>query len=66
MQQLKGSMKKAWGKLTDDDVALYEGQKDKFYGRVTELHGDAREAAEKKMAEMEKACGCASNENKAA
>ena len=68
-EQLKGEIKKAWGKLTDDDVLLYNGQKDKFLGKVQEKYGLAREAAEERMKEIEKSCGCSSstsNKNRAA
>lgn len=54
LDQLKGGIKKTWAKLTDNDVLLFEGQKDKFYGKIKELHGDTREAAEKKMEELQK------------
>jgi uncharacterized protein YjbJ (UPF0337 family) len=54
LDQLKGKIKESWGKLTDDDMALYEGQSDKFYGRLKELYGIAREGADKRMREIEK------------
>ena len=55
-EQLKGEIKKTWGKLTDNDVMLFNGQKDKFFGKLKEMHGVEREEAEKKMAELEKTC----------
>lgn len=54
LEQLKGSIKKTWGSLTDDDVLLADGQLDKFYGRIKELHGDEREVAEKKLDQLKK------------
>ena len=63
-EQLKGEMKKTWGKLTDNDLMLYNGQTEKFFGKVKEMHGDTKEAAEKKMEEMKKAC--AARKDKAA
>ncbi len=45
-EQIKGEIKKTWGKLTDDDIALLDGQQDSFYGKVKEHYGIAREAAE--------------------
>lgn len=54
LEQLKGGIKKTWAKLTDNDVLLFEGQQDKFYGKIKELHGDTREAAEKKIEELQK------------
>ncbi len=63
--QLKGEIKKAWGKLTDDEVLLYNGKQDQFYGKVQEKYGIAKEAAEKQMQAFEKSCGCSSAEKPA-
>lgn len=66
LEQLIGSIKKTWAKLTDDDLLLLEGQRDKFYGKIKELHGESRAAAEKKLAELEKSSGCQWNDKTAA
>lgn len=66
LEQFKGSIKKTWAKLTDDDLLLMEGQQDKFYGKIKELHGESREQAEKKLAEIEKACGYSASRKNAA
>ena len=42
-QQLSGSIKATWGKLTDDEVAFYNGQQDKFFGALKEKYGIAKE-----------------------
>ena len=42
-KQFKGDLKKQWGKLTDDDLLIIEGNYDKFEGRVQERYGDKRE-----------------------
>ncbi len=52
--QLKGEIKKAWGKLTDDEVELFNGNATKFYGVVEEKYGLAKDAAEKKIKEIQK------------
>ena len=54
LAQLKGSIKQTWGKLTDNDIMLADGQLDKFYGRIKEEHGDEREVAEKKLDQLKK------------
>ena len=41
--QIKGSVKEAFGKLTDDDLMQIEGDYDKFVGRVQERYGDKKE-----------------------
>ena len=64
-QQFKGKVKEAWGKLTDDDIALYNGKKEQFFGKVQEKYGIAKEDAEKKVKEWEKACGSCSDDKAA-
>ena len=55
-EQIKGEIKKAWGKLTDDEIMLYNGKQDQFFGKVKEKYGIAKEAAELRIKEFEKAC----------
>jgi uncharacterized protein YjbJ (UPF0337 family) len=51
-KQVQGEVKKQWGKLTDDDLAMVEGQKDKLVGLVQERYGYAREQAEREVDEF--------------
>ncbi|MBP7251948.1 MAG: CsbD family protein [Alphaproteobacteria bacterium] len=53
-EQLKGEIKKTWGKLTDDEVMLYNGNQEKFFGKLKERYGLAKEAAEAQIKEFEK------------
>jgi len=48
-KQVKGEVKKQWGKLTDDDLQVIEGQQDKLIGLVQERYGYAREKAEQEV-----------------
>jgi uncharacterized protein YjbJ (UPF0337 family) len=48
-QQLTGSLKSQWGKLTDDDVANAAGKKDQLIGKVQERYGILKEEAEKQV-----------------
>ncbi len=59
--QIKGSLKQTWAKLTDDDLLLYSGKRDQFLGKLKEHYGLAKEDAEKKIKELEVA-----NDKKAA
>ncbi|WJH34613.1 CsbD family protein [Paenibacillus aurantius] len=45
--QLKGEAKKQWGKLTDDDLDVIAGEKDKLIGKIQERHGHNKDEAEK-------------------
>ena len=49
--QVKGSAKEQWGKLTDDDLEQIAGKKDKLVGLLQERYGIAREEAEKQLDE---------------
>ncbi|WP_454192674.1 CsbD family protein [Paenibacillus sp. Marseille-Q7038] len=44
--QMKGEAKKQWGKLTDDDLDVIDGEKDKLIGKLQEKYGHTREQAE--------------------
>lgn len=48
-KQVKGEVKKQWGKLTDDDLAIVEGQQDKLIGLLQERYGYAQEQAEREV-----------------
>ncbi|MFN8693104.1 MAG: CsbD family protein [Holosporales bacterium] len=54
-EQVKGGIKSTWGKLTDDDIMMYNGQREKFFGKVKEHYGLAKEETEKKMKALEDA-----------
>lgn len=41
--QLKGELKRRWGKFTDDDLMQIEGNYDAFVGRLQERYGDQKE-----------------------
>ncbi len=45
-KQLSGSIKKQWGKLTDNDLKILEGKKDLLVGKIQEYYGVAEEEAE--------------------
>lgn len=55
-EQLKGEIKKTWGKLTDDEISQFNGNRQKFLGTVQEKYGLATEQAEKRLKELEAAC----------
>jgi len=54
-EQLKGKLKQTWAKMTDNDVMLYNGKRDEFFGKLKEHYGIAREDAEKKIHSLESA-----------
>lgn len=48
-KQMKGSVKTQWGKLTDDDLDVINGQKEKLVGRIQERYGIAKEEAQRQV-----------------
>jgi uncharacterized protein YjbJ (UPF0337 family) len=44
--QLKGEIKRKWGKMTDDDLTESEGNIEKLVGKIQERTGERREAIE--------------------
>lgn len=40
--QFKGELKTQWGKFTDDDLQMIEGNYDNFVGKAQERYGDKK------------------------
>jgi uncharacterized protein YjbJ (UPF0337 family) len=45
--QVKGEIKRKWGKVTDDDLTEAEGDTEKLVGKIQERTGETREAIQK-------------------
>ncbi len=52
--QIKGDVKKSFGKLTDNDMLVIEGDANKAVGLLQERYGYTREEAEKHWDEFTK------------
>jgi uncharacterized protein YjbJ (UPF0337 family) len=52
-KQVSGKIKEQWGKLTDDDMKVVEGNADMLAGRLQERYGIARDEAERQVREFE-------------
>jgi len=64
LTQLRGKIKETWGRLSDDDIALADGKRDQFFGKLQTVYGLNKEDAQKRFDELEKSCS--NNSNKAA
>ena len=53
-KQMKGTVRKKWAKLTDDDLDLIAGNRDEFAGRLQERYGIAKEEAERQLDEWQR------------
>jgi uncharacterized protein YjbJ (UPF0337 family) len=47
--QLKGQLRKQWGRLTDDDIDQIKGQRDILLGKLQEYYGKDREQNEREL-----------------
>jgi uncharacterized protein YjbJ (UPF0337 family) len=47
--QLKGSAKAQWGKLTDNELDMVDGNAEKLVGLVQERYGYARQRAQEEV-----------------
>jgi uncharacterized protein YjbJ (UPF0337 family) len=48
-KQAKGAVKQQWGKLTDDDLDVVAGSRDKLVGRIQERYGIAKDEAQRQV-----------------
>jgi uncharacterized protein YjbJ (UPF0337 family) len=50
-KQIKGRVREQWGRLTNDEVDVIAGRRDKLIGKLQEHYGIAREEAERQIRE---------------
>lgn len=48
-KQVKGDVRGKWGKLTDDDLEVIAGKRDKLVGVIQERYGQSRDQAEEEV-----------------
>jgi uncharacterized protein YjbJ (UPF0337 family) len=53
-KQVKGTIQEKWGKLTNDDLDVAEGNTEYLAGKIQERYGMARDDAEKAAKEFER------------
>jgi uncharacterized protein YjbJ (UPF0337 family) len=51
-KQLAGKVKTKWGKLTEDDLKVAEGDSEYLVGKIQERYGLARDEARKQVKEF--------------
>ncbi|WP_394681644.1 CsbD family protein [uncultured Comamonas sp.] len=52
-KQFKGKVQEQWGKLTNDDLDVVDGQREQLVGRIQEREGIAKDAAELQVKDWE-------------
>ena len=53
-KQLRGKLRSRWGKLTDDDLDVAEGNTDYLTGRIQERYGIAKDEAKEQLRAFER------------
>lgn len=53
-EQFKGEVQKKWGKLTNDDLDVINGNRKKLAGKIQEKYGVTKEEAEKQIEAYDK------------
>lgn len=53
-KQIKGSVQERWGKLTNDQLDVIDGKREKLAGRLQEQYGITKDEAEKQISEWER------------
>ena len=52
-EELKGKMKQAWGKLTDDDFKVIEGSHQEIFGKLQKHYGYSQDEAKKAVRDFQ-------------
>jgi len=55
IKEMGAKIKKEWSKMTDDDLGYLEANRDEFFARLEKKQGIARDEAEKRLKEWNKA-----------
>ncbi|MFS6749760.1 CsbD family protein [Staphylococcus aureus] len=53
-KQLHGKLKARWGKLTDDDLKVADGNSEYLAGKIQERYGIAKDEAQKQLEEFDR------------
>ncbi|WP_243050507.1 CsbD family protein [Dyella sp. RRB7] len=53
-KQITGKLKEKWGKLTDDDLKVADGNREYLAGKLQEHYGIAKDEAEKQIKEFDR------------
>jgi uncharacterized protein YjbJ (UPF0337 family) len=52
-KQFKGKAKEQWGKLTDNQLDVVAGKRDKLLGTIQQAYGITKDQSEKQLAEWQ-------------
>ena len=63
-KQFRGGVREKWGRLTHDQLEVIAGKRDLLAGKIQEVYGLGKEAAEKQIAEWQGAQKTTTKETK--
>ena len=52
-KQFRGEVKERWGRLTDDHLEVIGGKRDNLMGKIQEIYGLGKDAADKQIHEWQ-------------
>ena len=61
-QQFKGRVKQRWGKLTDDQLSVINGQRDILAGKLQEAYGITKDEVDRQISDWERSLADADND----
>jgi uncharacterized protein YjbJ (UPF0337 family) len=53
-KQIKGNIKQHWGMLTDDQLDVIAGKRDRLVGKIQEVYGISKDEVEKQLSDWQK------------
>ena len=53
LKQLKGNIKRQWGKLTDDQLDVIAGKRERLAGKIQEAYGITKDDVENQLTEWQ-------------
>ncbi len=57
-KEVKGKVREKWGWLTDDDLDVIAGKREKLEGTIQRVYGKTTEQVKKEVDDFAKGCGC--------
>ena len=55
-KEFSGRVREKWGKLTNDEIRIINGKREKLAGMLQQKYGMAKEEAEKQIKDFEASC----------
>ncbi len=57
-KEIKGKVREKWGRLTNDDIDVIAGNREKLEGTIQKVYGKTRDETKKEVDDWAKECGC--------